>query len=303
MKAPGASLLELAGSSRREFFMCAPFAKEGVVSRVVTAVPDGVQIRLFTRWRPDEVAAGVSDTGVLQVVRARGGIVYLHDRLHAKYFRNESCALIGSANLTATALGWTPSPNLELLVSSVDDDIRSLETLLAANSTVATDEIAQEVDELAALLPTPNAVVADLVAETVEPLIWVPTLRMPSDLFGAYAGDAESLTSISARAAANDLFALDLPGGLSHDQFDMLVGHRLHNQPLFKAIDNYLTEPRRFGEMRDLLTRVLGLSRDEAEQAWQTVVRWMLEFLPKTYLHKTFRYSEFVALARTGFGL
>ena len=302
MKAPGASLIELAGSSRREFFMCAPFAKEGVVSRVVDAVPDGVQIRLFTRWRPDEVAAGVSDTGVLQLIRARGGIVYLHDRLHAKYFRNERSALIGSANLTATALGWMQSPNLELLVSSDDDDIRSLETFLAANSTVATDEIAQEVDELAALLPTPNATI-DLVDNAAEPSIWVPTLRIPSDLFSAYARGAESLTSVSARAAANDLFALELPGGLTHEQFDVLVRHRLRNQPLFTVINEYLTEPRRFGEMRDLLTRTLSLSRGEAEQAWQTVVRWMLEFLPERYLHKTFRHSEVVALARAGSGL
>src|SRR6478752_6932644 len=116
MTTPGMALMELAAASRREFVMCAPFAKESVVSKVLSAVPKGVRIQLFTRWRPDEVAAGVSDTRVLSVVRSRGGAVYLYDRLHAKYYRNENDALIGSANLTATALGWGSNPNLELLV-------------------------------------------------------------------------------------------------------------------------------------------------------------------------------------------
>src|SRR5690348_14297285 len=86
----GDVLMELAASSREEFVMCAPFAKEAVVERVMSAVPVDVRVVLYTRWRPEEVAAGVSDTQVLQVLRSRGGPVYLHNRLHAKFYRNEN---------------------------------------------------------------------------------------------------------------------------------------------------------------------------------------------------------------------
>lgn len=72
MRPLGDAVLDLAASSRREFVMCAPFAKAAVVREVLAAIPEGVQIALYTRWRPDEVAAGVSDTEVLPAVRGRG---------------------------------------------------------------------------------------------------------------------------------------------------------------------------------------------------------------------------------------
>lgn len=289
--------MELAAESRREFVMCAPFAKECVVSQVLSAVPDDVSIRLFTRWRPDEVAAGVSDTGVLGAVRSRGGAVLLHDRLHAKYYRHENGALIGSANLTATALGWSRNPNLELLIRSRDPEISPLEEYLSAHSIVATDEIAREVDAIAAMLPSVE--VDEVIERGADPGIWIPALRMPSDLFAAYDGGPSSLATRSAGAAAADLQVLDLPVGLRRDQFYSLVGHRLSSQPVFAKIDEYLTQPRRFGEMRGMLSRGVGLDRDQAEQSWQTLVRWMLEFLPTRYAHSTFRHSEVVSRVST----
>lgn len=291
----GSALVELAASSRREFIMCAPFAKERVVSEVLAAVPGGVQIRLFTRWRPDEVAAGVSDTEVLDVVRSRGGAVFLYDRLHAKYYRNEADVLIGSANLTATALGWSQNPNLELLVTSSQQEIDGVERLLIEESTEATDELAREVEAIAALLPS---VVEDVAAaETVETApIWIPTLRMPSDLYTAYRYGTGSLASRSGDAAAADLSVLDLPPGLDREQFYALVSHRLRSYPLFVHIDRFLDMQRRFGEMRQLLSRIAGLNRTRAEESWQTVLRWMSEFLPERYTHTIYRYSEVISL-------
>ncbi|MBP1819270.1 hypothetical protein [Mycobacterium sp. OAE908] len=296
------SLLELAAASRCELVLCAPFAKAAVVSDVLSAVPAGVRIVLFTRWRPDEVAAGVSDTQVLAVVRKSGGIVYLHDRLHAKFYRNESTALIGSANLTATALGWTHSPNLELLVASSDNDIDLMERELTENGTVATDEIAEEVDAIAELLPA-GVKIAELSIPLTDSVCWIPQLRMPSDLFAAYEYGTLSLASRSADAAAADLSVLQLPPGLNRQQFDALVGHRLRSQPLIAQIDDFLSMPRRFGEMRELLSRVTGRDRDQAEQSWQTILRWLLEFLPERYSHNMFRHSEVVSLATTEMGV
>ena len=290
----GAALLDLAKESCREFVMCAPFAKQREVSRVLSAVPEGVRITLFTRWRPDEVAAGVSDTEVLSVIHARGGAVCLYDRLHAKFYRNESRALLGSANLTGAALGWSANPNLELLVESDDRAIYDIERRLAAESTPATDEIAKEIEELAALLPA-RVELPDSFASSGESDNWIPTLRMPSDLFTAYRVGAAALTSTSAAAAGVDLAVLDLPVGLEQAQFTALVGHRLRYQPIFKAIDEFLGEPRRFGEVRELISKLTGLDRDQAEAGWQTTMRWMLEFLPRRYSRQVFRHSEILS--------
>lgn len=299
MTEPGGDLIELAASSRREFVMCAPFAKRAVVERVMSVVPGHVEVALYTRWRPEEVAAGVSDTQVLQVLNARGGSVYLHNRLHAKFYRNESDVLLGSANLTAAAMGWSQNPNLELLVLSSRDRVTGLEQCLSEESTLATEELAHEVDEIASFLPGPTLEPAEMQPSARQHGLWVPQLRMPSDLYLAYCNGPGSLTSRSATAAAVDLAVLDLPVGLDKRQFELLVGHRLGCQPIFRDLDQHLEQPRRFGEVRQKVSQLTGFDHDQAVDAWQTLMRWMLEFLPNRYTHDVKRHSEMLSRATT----
>jgi len=291
----GAQIIDLAARAQSDFVMCAPFVKAAIASEVISAVSSDVQINLYTRWRPDEVAAGISDTAVLPLVEARGGHVYLHDRLHAKLYRNEVDVLVGSANLTATALGWTPSPNVELLVRVEKAVVAELEEQLRRESVLATPAMAHEVEHIAELLPVrpitihPNKPPLDL-AE------WIPSLRIPSDLFIAYTEGPSKLTSRSAAAAERDLAVLDLPIGLNVEQFYRLVAHRLQQQLVFRRIDEYLNVPRRFGEARDKLAEISGLSRDDADDAWQTMMRWMLEYLPEKYRRQVFKTSEVMSI-------
>lgn len=296
MTEPGAALLELAAAAERDFVMCAPFAKEHVVAHLVSVIPDGVQIILYTRWRPEEVAAGVSDTTVLSVLGRRGGAVRLHDRLHAKFYRNDNHVLVGSANLTSTALGWAANSNLELLLESPRSGVRELEDLLESESTPATAVLAAEVERIAQLLPhhTLPSPSADSVARDET---WIPRLRIPSDLYLAYSRGASRLSSTSAQDASADLAALEIPAGMNRDQFYALVGHRLMHQPIVRVLDNYLAQPRRFGEVRDKLCQTMNLSRADADASWQTMMRWLMEYLPLRYSLEVYRHSEVFALA------
>ncbi|WP_156671059.1 MULTISPECIES: hypothetical protein [unclassified Mycobacterium] len=292
----GEALLKLAASSRHEFVMCAPFAKQAVVQRVLSLVPEGARVALYTRWRPEDVAAGVSDIQVLPTVRSRGGVVYLHDCLHAKFYRNESQVLLGSANLTATALGWSQRPNIELLVHSTIEQIAEVERYLSAESTEANDELAREIDEIAQQLPAAPLDPQDNVEKAAALIdVWVPQLRMPSDLYSAYSKGVGSLSSRSAAAAAVDLAVLDLPVGLDKRQFELLVGHRLRCQPLIRSIDEHLNRPRRFGEVREKLSQLTGYDRAQADDTWQTVMRWLLEFLPARYSRDVKRHTEMIS--------
>lgn len=296
----GTAVRELAASSRSEFVMCAPFAKRVVVDRVLSVVPRDVEVTLYTRWRPEEVAAGVSDTQVLSTLGSRGGAVYLHDRLHAKFYRNESQVLLGSANLTGAALGWSANPNIELLVPSSRGAIAEVERYLASQSTQATEALAREVEEIATLLPHPQLFEPDdIKPSTRVDDFWVPQLRMPSDLYSAYCKGPHALASRSAAAATVDLVALDLPVGLDKRQFELLVGHRLRCQPLFLNIDRYLEQPRRFGELRQQVTQLTGYDRVQADEAVQTMMRWMLEFLPERYARKVKRHTEVISRIAT----
>ena len=49
------------------------------------------------------------------MVVERGGSFKLHARLHAKYYRFDDRVLVGSANMTASGLGYRHRGNLEIL--------------------------------------------------------------------------------------------------------------------------------------------------------------------------------------------
>ena len=287
----GDAVLAAARGTEARALLCAPFVKTGVLEPLLEALGPDVEVELFTRWRPDEVAAGVSDTGVLPLLEARGGRTFLCDSLHAKLFAFDDVALVGSANLTAKALGWARNPNLELLleVSSMGAaEVEVLEHELRRSSVPATAAIAAEVERVAALLPS---VSAEPPTTAVE-ILWCPHLREPRDLFVAYRGDGHRLSRQSLAAATADLAHLELPPGLERPPFEALVGTRLLQEALLQQVDDLLSESRRFGEVRDLLSGSLGLDREEASYAWQTLMRWMLHFLPARYTRSVPSHSE-----------
>jgi PLD-like domain len=294
----GVVLSEACAGARRQLVVCAPFIKAHALERVVQATNETVKIEVFTRWRPDEVAAGVSDTRVLALVDDRGGSVYLCDRLHAKYFRFDDRALVGSANVTGAALGWSVNSNLEVLLEVAADlpELLRLEDSLRRESIPATRALADEVERVASLLPKRIVIEPDVVEDAATSL-WSPQLREPRDLFVAYSHGLQRLARVSAAAAAVDLSALELPAGLDEPTFDALVATRLLQAPVMQRVDPVLSRPQRFGAIRDDLVRVLEIDRDEATLVWQTLMRWLLYFLPERYRRLVPSHSELIVRA------
>lgn len=292
----GSDLENLASEAVKELVLCAPFAKSAVVKRLLSRISSDVQLTIFTRWRPEEVAAGVSDTSVLHVASAVGGEVLLCDRLHAKFYRSENQVYVGSANLTGKALGWAPAPNLELLTLTRYEEVCDLEADLRRVSIRATQELAEQVDALARQLSVKRE--AGLDAE-LEPAgqsdHWRPTLRDPKDLYRAYSKGCSVLSTASSQAAGMDLIFLDIPVGYDESTFHRLVALRLLRERFVTELDEYLAEPRRFGEVVGHLRSTLKLDRDEAVVVWQTTMRWLLEFLSDRYERKVQRHTEVIA--------
>lgn len=244
------------------------------------------------------MAAGVSDLEVYDEVHARlGTSLWLCAELHAKYYRSDERVLVGSANLTATALGWAPTSNLELLV---EPDWRGtqreeFERRLAWRSVPATVEMRDRIREAAAafssaIAPEPSSAVS----WPTPGVTWIPNARHPEGLFRAYSGRSADLTSSGQEQTLMDLAALGIPPGLAESEFRRFVGSMLLQTPLVVALDRSLDRPRRYGELRELVGQRLeldGLTRDSAE-VWQTLMRWLLLFLPDRYACQTPRYSE-----------
>lgn len=294
MEILGNQLLEMVRGCK-QIILAAPFVKEHALARVLEAADEDAGVTLVTRWRLEELAAGVSDLGVYPLMKRRGGEVRLLPNLHAKYFRADTSCLSGSANLTGAALGWSRPTNLEILLASEAGDPRliAFEGTLFASSVVADDEVYEALLSALSQMPPPPKVEFEFTQEAPPSLTfesWRPSLRQPGDLYRAYRGD--DLTSAGRESAMVDLSVLELPSGLSEPNFDRAVGCRLLLHPEVRSIDHLLERPRRFGEVRQLLAR---RGCPDPARMWQTWMRWMLRFLPERYEHNTPRHSEIFA--------
>ena len=97
--------------------VAAPYIKANALNTVLMDISQDASLICVTRWNPHDLALGVSDPECRTIVKEFGGSFWLHPSLHAKYFRIDDVVLIGSANLTSSAMGWRPQPNLEILCS------------------------------------------------------------------------------------------------------------------------------------------------------------------------------------------
>lgn len=276
-------------------FLAAPFVKVAVVERLFSGLPVDAPVTLVTRWRAEEVASGVSDLEVWDRVRERpDSRMFLESSLHAKYYRFDDRAFVGSANLTGAGLGWRTPANIELLEAF--QTLPEFERELLRRSTPPTDSLRRAISEAAELLRSElGHQVVEVSTEGTEPQpdsTWLPRTRHPEDLYLAYGGQAEELARATRESTRADLAALELPPSLSRGSFESLVGTRLLSVQVVARLDAYLAEVRRFGEVRDWLAEELALTRDEATTAWQTLMRWLVHFQPSRYERTRPRHSE-----------
>ena len=282
-QASGRELLSLFEGADQAILI-APFATRPGLTPVLNVLSPDAELMLFTRWRANEVATGVSDPGVFDQVVERGGRILLHHLLHAKaYIRPGYGALVGSANLTGFALGWDQAGGVELLVEVSDEHpaLQSLVQLLKATSAEATADVRDQVIKQAAAFAVERPL-ADALTEPAPRLnAWLPSYTQPSVLWRVYSGQRGDTV---AKLARPDLIALDPPSGLAVPQFNAYVAsallqglpgqmaYELSNQTTYQAIQR----------MKELAAEA-GLQLDDPERSWQTLSAWLAYFLPERY--------------------
>jgi len=106
------------------------------------------------------------------------------------------------------------------------------------------------------------------------------------------------MSRLSGAAADTDLQALEVPAGLDEGAFDAVVRSRMIQSPVVERVDELLAESQRFGAVRDVLADTLNLDREEADHAWQTLMRWLLHFMPERYDRRVPSYSEVLTRRR-----
>ena len=272
----GRRIARLLSSARHEVHIIAPFIKVETLRLLLSEVRDDIPVHCVTRWKPREVAAGVSDPEVLDVLQARGnGSLYLVNRLHAKVFIADSGCLVGSANVTEAALGLRGTgSNIEILVevprndpsvssvlSEIDVEKREADALMAATVSTMAERLRREG-------------VTDLGRE----LTWFPVSRQPTRAYRFYKRVPEGYLGKAEQEILSDLARADVQPGLSEDQFRGVIRSLLAKLPIAARLlddDKDVTLAR-----EDARAFFEGLATEswQADDLWRSFVKWMAHF-------------------------
>ena len=236
--------------------------------------------------------SGVSDLRVLEIGKKRGIPLFLRDDLHAKLYVADHRCLIGSANVTETALGWRTPSNLELLVS-VDRRHGAIEALLEElfqNAILANDlqrdRLQMLVDAVGQQKDFRIASVGDGGISSKLPTNWVPTIKTPADLFALYSGDEQRVMRTGIDVTRAELRRFQVPLGLREAGFRSWISAILAQTPVIERTINHIDDRRELNEgvFRDLLSQV-GADTDEypARDRMKVLQRWLEYFFGGDY--------------------
>lgn len=311
MDTPGDSLEHLLRNTRSKLLIVSPFIKVNALKRLLGIVSDDVKVTCVTRWRLDEIIAGVSDLEIWDLLRAQSNAaLLLRMNLHAKYYRGDDNCLIGSANITNTALGWSVAPNLELLIPSTEN--KDFENQLFAGTVDVTEALYYQYklavdnypktsypinpsiqpDILEYGTQTSNPTGQFLAIHPVPLETWMPKTRFPESVYSAYIGQEEYISTATKESVTADLAVLSIPDGLNEKTFNLFVATALVQMPIISQVDRFVEKPQRFGAVRDLIMHITGFGKTDANTAWQTLMRWLLYYLPDKYERKQPHFSE-----------
>lgn len=301
----GNRLVQHARGADNEILLAAPFIKREVLSRILSPVQDGFSVHVITRWKDREIAAGVSDLEVWEILRnRRSAILELLPSLHAKYYRFDDIVLAGSANLTEAALGWGQSSNLEFLNRFSAEKATTFEKELGNGSRV-TNEVYREHRKRVEEYDGPPVSMTDV--DTADPVTvegvtqvsedkrgeatedktewWIPRLQQPEHLYWVYSGNTEHVPQGVESRCRRDLHYLELTYGLDKQDFESQVREQLLREPVVESIDRVIKTTKPFRLIQDHL-RSLPCAENEnfdAEESWQALLAWLLYFTEDRY--------------------
>ncbi len=222
----GDRLLSILNGAQESIRIAAPFIKAQALTRVLKCVSDNVQVTCIARWRPEDIASGVCDLEIFDIIKERKrSALLIHPHLHAKFYSADAFCLVGSANLSDTALGWRRPSNFELLVeiNASDHELDGWWDSLFHEAIEATEEIRSALAKKAVELRDSAIQIAqlDVSQDSAEDnMVWVPECPRWDGLWEVYSGDEEQLTNSAIGSAKSDLEALGLPPGMDKYSFE-----------------------------------------------------------------------------------
>ena len=296
---PVSAVVELMRSATDNVLIVAPYIKAGALRKIISVIPDTVSsLKCVTRWLPEDIVSGACDLEIFDLITDRQGWdLYVYPHLHAKYYRTSNSAMIGSANISSRALGWSSPPNVELLVRLPVDlpGLAEWEKHLLNSTVLATIEVRDQIAKKAAILREEGTAIP--VAPEVEAVLqkegfskqWFPKCPVPERLWEVYNGTGvDTMVSSAREGAERDLVALAPYKGLSKDIFKACVVGILKRMPVIEGIDQLSSNGLSDDQAIAFLEKKLGANTVYThEEIWRILKNWLMYFFPDDYRFET----------------
>ena len=280
---------------RKPLVILSPFITTDYLSELLC---EHQEVHIVTSWRKDHLLSGVSNLALYGEVRKRDGwTLYVNDRLHAKvYCKNFETIMIGSANLTRTAMSDGENSNIELLVNDSCDvemerEIRNiLRTSLRLNDELfeiyhrwyhSVEKNATPVETGSVILPNPDREMF-LVSQ-------LPATASPNRLWKLISGEEAPETSWSEQhAASHDMKNFGLSKYSEYEEFHYALIKTMKHQTFFSTfIEEIDSKGLRFGAAKQWIhQRCIDDPvpyRKELTRTVQNLFAWVVALYPDEF--------------------
>jgi hypothetical protein len=282
------------GSGDSLLLLISPFIGLEALRRFLQCTRAQHTIKVITRWRPEDVRAGVSDIEVYRYLGERGISLYINDEIHLKLYVFESnIAFSTSSNLTLRGFGYSDNANVEVgsFVGVTQGDWSKLFQLINTSHRVD-DDIYQLYKRYVDCCPkAPGLAVPppDLSgiskAYTISSL---PAMESPVDLTNYYfAPDTVEHPPEVVRRAAHDLITLGVPPRLNHSEFNRRLDDSFRRTPFVMEFIEVLKAEKslRFGAVNEWIHQkcedVPLPYRWEIKDNTRIFYNWLQHFFPE----------------------
>jgi len=284
---------KLLGDARKSVLMVSPFITLQLFEKLLKKIDNDVEVTLITRFRPDEIAKRLNSLDLFGIMRERSrGELRLSYHLHAKYYRADNVAVLGSGNLTHNGLNTHPRGNHEImiLVDTGFSGISQFEKKISSRSTVPTEE---EISDLREVVEGLASISLNRKLEIVPPLRsriddtpeWIPTCESPSSIFSVYLNELREIDPKIVQDAKVDLAYLSIPNGINENQFKKYVRIVIRQSSLMAAFKIELDKNRRLEKQTgiNMIEKNLNMNPEEAEKLWFSAINWLTYFFPEKF--------------------
>ena len=287
---PGDEISSILNRAEYNVLIVAPFIRSEALSRLLEVIPTDIETTVVTRWRPSDLLSGASDLDVYNLALSNGFSLFVRQDLHAKYFAVDNVCLVGSANVTLTALGWKTPANLELLttVLRTSDRMKEFEDSLMSGAVEVTAAQHIRLKNLLEKLKGSSLVFYDAQSITaLKPLPpnWVPKSRNPEELYSVYSGNLD--VSRSALNTMNEeLTIIGALPGLDEEGFRAIVAATIAQSPLIDRVIRQIESKGHVTET-ELQAILAAIGTEESKynprDVLQVLERWFSYFLSDHY--------------------